>query len=228
MSTAAQIAANQANSQHSSGPKSPEGKAAASQNNFRHGLTGPFLVLSWENGQEYQTLTQDLLAEHQPATPTELILVREMAQSHWLRQRAITLQNTCLSQYDPTTGDPKQLALYLRYQTTHNRAFYKALNELQKLRAQKRNQQIGFVSQKRKEEREASAQAQQELAEQRRPAQETRREAAENRAAELHQARVWLTEAQARRHETETTIAQVLKMPPPAQSHGGQTPQNPA
>ena len=168
-------------------------------------------MLPCESQDEYQSLHHDLVFEYQPATATERILVQEMAQSHWLRQRAIALQNLCLSQYDPTADQPKELALYLRYQTTHNRAFYKALNELQRLREQKRKQEIGFVSQKRREEQEA-------LKETRRQAAENRHEAAENRAQELHQARVWLTEAQARRHETETTIAQVLKMPRTAQS----------
>jgi len=206
MSTPAQVAANQANSQRSTGPRTPEGKAAASLNNLRHGLTGPFVLLPWENQEQFQTLEHDLLAEHQPGTATELILVHEMAQSHWLRQRAISLQNTCLSQYDPAAGEPKNLALYIRYQATHNRAFYKALNELQKLRQQKR--------------KEASHQA---AAEQRRQAQEARHQAAADRAQELHQVRVWLTEAQARRHETETTIAQLLKMPRTAPSTGDQT-----
>lgn len=212
MSTPAQINANRANAQLSCGPKTDLGKTNSSKNNFRHGLAGPFSVLPWEKEEDYKTLEQDLLSEHQPATTTETILVREMAQSHWLRQRAILLQNTCFSLDGPSADDPKQLALYLRYQTTHNRAFYKALNELQKLREQKRKIEIGFVSQKRREEQEA-------LKEMRRQALETRREAAENRAQELQQARVWLTEAIARRHETETTIARFLKMPREAQSN---------
>ncbi len=213
MSTAAQIAANQANSQRSTGPRSPEGKAAASQNNFRHGLTGPFLILGWEREEDFQSLELDLMTEHKPLSPTELILVGDMARSHWLRQRAITLQNMCLNQEIPAADQPKDLALYLRYQTTHNRAFYKALNELQKLRQQRRKEEIGFVSQKHREEQEASKEA-------RRKAPEQRREAAENRAQELHQARVWLTEAQAQRHETEIVIARALKMPRTAQSEG--------
>ena len=203
MSTPAQIAANQENAKLSSGPTSEAGKAISSQNNLRHGLTGPFAVLPWENQEQFQTLQDDLLAEHQPVTPTERILVQEMAQSHWLGQRAILLQNECLNDFDPSTQDSKQLALYLRYQTTHNRAFYKALNQLLSLREKKRKEEIGFVSQKAKE-------AQLKLAEQ-------RREAAEHRAQELHQARVGLPEAQTQRHRTETVIAQVLKMPKTAQ-----------
>ncbi len=211
MSTAAQITANQANSQRSTGPRTAAGKAVASLNNIRHGLTGPFRILGWENEAEFKTLQADLLAEHTPLTATERILVQDMAQSHWLRQRAITLQNSCFNHTSPTADQPKDLALYLRYQTTHNRAFYKALNELQKLREQKRKQEIGFASQKRLEEQEA-------VKETRREAHEKRHQAADHRAEELHHARVWLTEAQARRHETETTIAEVLKMPRTAQS----------
>ena len=67
-----------------------------------------------------------------------------MAQHHWLRRRALNLESAC---YDPETGaitDEKQLALYLRYQTTHERAFHKALNDLLRLRAEKRKTEIGF------------------------------------------------------------------------------------
>ena len=95
--------------------------------------------------------------EHQPATFTETTLVEAMAQHHWLRQRALHLESCC---YDPATGqivDQKQLALYLRYQTTHERGFHKALNDLLKLRAAKRKEQIGFESQQRAERGRASA-----------------------------------------------------------------------
>ncbi len=46
--------------------------------------------------------------------------------------------------------DPKQLALLLRYQTTHDRAFHKSLDQLLKLRAEKRKAQIGSESQEQK------------------------------------------------------------------------------
>ena len=95
MSTQAQILANQANSQLSTGPTSESGKAVSSKNNLRHGLTGPFVVLSWESQEDYRTLKSELFAEHQPATLTEELLVQDMAQSHWLRKRATTLQHLC-------------------------------------------------------------------------------------------------------------------------------------
>ncbi len=56
MSTQSQIAANQANAQHSSGPKTAEGKAISCLNNFRHGFTGEFNVLPSEDQEQFDTL----------------------------------------------------------------------------------------------------------------------------------------------------------------------------
>jgi hypothetical protein len=42
--TPAQVAANQANAQRSTGPRTPQGKAASALNNFRHDFNGAFTV----------------------------------------------------------------------------------------------------------------------------------------------------------------------------------------
>jgi hypothetical protein len=149
MSTSAQIAANRANSQLSSGPKTEAGKAAAARNNLRHGLSPStvFWVLPSESQSEFIKLHAGFREEHQPATDTEEALVQAMAEHHWLRHRALRLEESC---FDYTTGqmiDAPKLALYLRYQTTHERAFHKALNDLLKLRAEKRKEEIGFERQ---------------------------------------------------------------------------------
>ncbi|HEY3457394.1 MAG TPA: hypothetical protein VGK64_22630 [Bryobacteraceae bacterium] len=149
MSTSAQIAANQANAQLSTGPKSEAGRAATARNNFRHGLTtsSEFWVLPSESQTQFLQLLTQFQQEHQPATPTEEALVQAMAEHHWLRHRAMRLEEAC---FDYTTGqiiDDRKLALYLRYQTTHERPFHKALNDLLKLRAEKRKAEIGFERQ---------------------------------------------------------------------------------
>lgn len=148
MSTFRQIIANTVNAQRSTGPVTPQGKAASSMNNLKFGLTGNcFGVLAWEKQEEYEALRDGLIAEHQPSTPTEHLLIEKMAQHHWLSLRATVLQETCFTQEYPDCDQEKKLALYIRYQTTHERAFYKALNELAKLRAEKRKAEIGFESQ---------------------------------------------------------------------------------
>ena len=151
----AQLSANRANAQLSSGPKTEAGRATSSQNRTTHGLArhnGTFVLLSTEDPNGFEALKAALAEEHCPTTETESILINGMAESHWLANRAQTLQNTCL---DPQTGqitDPSMFSLYLRYQTTHTRAFHKCLNDLAKLRSEKRKTENGFEAQNRKNE----------------------------------------------------------------------------
>jgi hypothetical protein len=177
MTTPAQTAANKANAQHSTGPKTEAGISRSSMNNFRHGLAGLFMIPAWENQREFDDLYDALRAEHAPCTPTEVLLVERMAQHFWLSQRAMRLQTKCIEKGFPTSDDNKGLPLYLRYQVTHERAFHKCLNDLLKLRAAMRKAEIGFESQKHRQ------------------ADQTRREAAESRRQELHRWSVLLGEA---------------------------------
>jgi len=176
MSTQAQVAANRCNAQHSTGPTTDQGKASSCLNNFRHGFCSAFVVLDFEDREAYDMLLCGLRADHQPASVTESILVEKMAQHHWLSQRAVSLQNEALS-------DPQQLTLFLRYQTTHSRAFHKCLNDLLKLRAEKRRVEIGFESQERKRN------------------EESRKQAAEQRKQDAHKTKLWMLQAQAEHQE---------------------------
>jgi hypothetical protein len=153
MSTAAQILANQKNAQSSTGPASPEGKRASSKNRTTHGLSHTntfFYLLPDEDGEKFLELNALLREEHQPQTETERILVRRLGEHEWLRTRALRLQRCCLSgPANMSILDNQQFALFIRYQTTQERAFYKALKELQTIRTQREKEQIGFESQKR-------------------------------------------------------------------------------
>jgi hypothetical protein len=75
MSTEAQVAANRANAEHSSGPKTEEGKAASSRNHFSHGLCTYdtiFFILPFESTEAYSLLRATLLHEHRPETYTSI------------------------------------------------------------------------------------------------------------------------------------------------------------
>ena len=136
---------NRANAQHSTGPNSAEGKVASSRNSLKHGLASGEVIIPGEDPAAFEALLHDLLEEHQPASPTEELLINEMAQCYWLAQRALRLQNECFTE---NGVDEKRLALFLRYQTTHDRAFHKALSTLTKLQSPKRERPSrGFVSQ---------------------------------------------------------------------------------
>ncbi len=196
----ARLAANRANAQLSTGPRSLEGKAAVSQNRWRHGLTGTFMIVPWECREDFDQLVADLRSEHQPSTPTETLLVDRMAQHHWLMQRALSLQGLCFNIQTPHCNSKDELTLYLRYQTTHERAFHKCLRELANVRAERRkarldeavfcqraedSSEVGFESQKRS----AAAKDRKNL-------DESRKQAAEIRRQELHAARLNLVAAQ--------------------------------
>lgn len=152
MATEAQVIANRANAQLSTGPATQTGKQAVSLNNLQHGLAGAFHLLPWEKTEEFEALRLGFREEHNPETTTEQVLVSRLAEHEWLRRRATYLQSLCTNG-DGLVEDSKQFALYLRYQTTHQRAFHKCLNDLLKLRAERRKQQIGFESQQQKQDR---------------------------------------------------------------------------
>ncbi len=114
---------------------------------------GTFLVLGNEDSHGFEALKQSLFEEHKPATVTETILVNAIAESHWLANRAQTLQATCIDPQTGTITHEKTFSLYMRCQTTHTRAFYKSLTDLTRLRAERRKAGLGFEAQKIQKEK---------------------------------------------------------------------------
>ncbi len=152
----AQIAANRENATHSTGPTSDIGKATVSQNRTVHGLNynpNTFRVLACENQAAYDDLLHQLTTEHKPTETTETLLVTSMAQHRWLLDRANRLQESCFDQQTAEITDQKLFTLYMRYATTHERAFHKCLTDLLKLRSTRQKIGIGFESEKRRADR---------------------------------------------------------------------------
>ena len=134
------IAANRANAQRSTGPKTDLGKAASSRNAIRHGLTGKQVVINGEDPAAYEALRQDLIASYQPANAAESTLVDEIAQCFWRLQRARALEaeqfNLCCGGADPIIGFNSGNADFdrlRRYMTSIERAYHRAIEQLQKL-----------------------------------------------------------------------------------------------
>jgi hypothetical protein len=87
MSSAAQVLANRQNSIHSTGPVTPEGKAASSRNSLKHGLTSKQIVLPGEDAAEYDAIRESLIKTYAPANEIERTLVEEIAASNWRLMR---------------------------------------------------------------------------------------------------------------------------------------------
>ena len=159
MATQAQINANRANSEKSTGPTTEEGKNNSCLNRLSHGFASSVRFIKGEDREEFKALMTDLIDEHQPATPTEQILLERMAHNQWLGLRAIRIQGDELARMRFFNDVQHNLALLIRYQTTADRAFYKAYNELLKAQKQRRDSNIGFESKKAAETDRVAAEA---------------------------------------------------------------------
>ena len=71
MTSERQKAANRANARHSTGPKTPEGKAVVSRNALRHGLRARDVVLPEEDVDAFEDLLNRVRAELSPVGPIE-------------------------------------------------------------------------------------------------------------------------------------------------------------
>ncbi|HEY1789370.1 MAG TPA: hypothetical protein VGJ73_14515 [Verrucomicrobiae bacterium] len=91
MTTPAQIEANRRNAQHSTGPKTPEGKAASSQNAVKYGMLARQLIVQGEYIQESPEEFQSLWTEHHdqlaPVGPLEEMLVDQIVALNWRMRR---------------------------------------------------------------------------------------------------------------------------------------------
>src|SRR5712671_6894809 len=117
MSTDRQIEANRLNAQHSTGPSTPEGRAAVRLNGLKYGLYAETLILPGEDPAEFDALVDRLDADHQPATPTEEIFV---------------------AQRDADCGSKSVLAGFKRYEARLDRSILSATQELRRCRADRR------------------------------------------------------------------------------------------
>ena len=147
MATPAQIAANRANAQLSTGPRTDAGKEKTRQNALRHGLCAGIPQMSDEAEEEVQELLDGLREEHQPVGPTEEILVYKIAEAFFYAKRAAYLLSEKLDWADRGDDTPRDVGLMLRYHAASDRAWYRALNELRKVQKERRLQEIGSVSQ---------------------------------------------------------------------------------
>ncbi len=83
MSSAAQVAANQANAQLSTGPKTAEGKAKSSRNALKTGLTGRTILVTNQEAELYEEHVLNYDARFDPQTPRETELVQSIADCRW-------------------------------------------------------------------------------------------------------------------------------------------------
>jgi hypothetical protein len=158
MATDKQIAANRLNAQQSTGPNTTEGRAAVRLNGVKHGLYAKTLVLKGESESDFNALLESYEAEHAPATPTEEALVQQLVMATWRLRRLYNQEAGFYTYKMGDTDDSRRargldddshrglvadrsnqtLDMFHRQEVRLERTFHRALNELRRLRAERK------------------------------------------------------------------------------------------
>jgi hypothetical protein len=87
MATPQQIAANRQNAQKSTGPRTPEGKAASSQNAFKSGLDADSQFCYGEQRADFYRLQVEYFTRFSPQSPEERFHVDTLIRNEWSLRR---------------------------------------------------------------------------------------------------------------------------------------------
>ena len=149
MATPAQITANRANAQKSTGPRSAEGKSVSSFNALKHGIDASSRVIPGEDPAEYESLVVEYVDEYHPRSASEFFHLDTMLRADWLKRRLqlveADLYRTLLAETPGASlaaallsDSPaaKLLARTQRQIAAFERTWHRANNELTRARAE--------------------------------------------------------------------------------------------
>lgn len=105
-----QLLANRQNALRSTGPRSAEGKAIASQNALRHGLRAEHNVIPGEDAEEFESFRHLMLDDLTPAGALEFMLAERIVAGFWKLHRAGRVETALLKELDilPLDSDQKK------------------------------------------------------------------------------------------------------------------------
>lgn len=140
------IEANRRNAQHSTGPKTDEGKAKSSQNSIKHGI----FVTKFLNGAtpdttaEIQELAAGLREHYEPKGILEEILVQKIVVETARYGRVLGFEQ-------PEAGYNRMYFLVcldkvMRYTTSTSRSLYRAIEELERLQVARKARDCSYPS----------------------------------------------------------------------------------
>ena len=155
MTSTAQLAANMANSQKSSGPTSDAGKQRTRLNAYRHGLTGQICIFTIDEQQAFDKHCTGIREALEPVGALELDLAQAIAEDRWRLKRARSLESgifalgqsgltdannpgqiqidEALAQARTWLGEGKNLQLLTLYEQRIQRAVEKNMAEIRTL-----------------------------------------------------------------------------------------------
>jgi hypothetical protein len=155
---------------HSTGPRTKAGKAVSSRNSRTHGCCSKQLVIQGESQEEFDELLQDWMEDYRPRGKSTRMLVQDAAEAQWVLNRNRNRYNDLeaslqeKSALEWTEEDHKEMQRCLRYRTTAERSFSRALNTLEQV-AKRRRRQAEERDQAADEEQEKREDAEEQVAE---------------------------------------------------------------
>jgi hypothetical protein len=157
MLTEKQLAANRANAQHSTGPKTEEGKQRSRLNASRHNLTGQVTAMTPEDRVAHDAFSAGLIKSMLPEGELELQLAQRIATDSWRLNRASAIEDNifalglfrssndldieqaelhaAMTAARTFSREAKTIELLTLYEQRLNRSVQKNLTTLQKLQA---------------------------------------------------------------------------------------------
>lgn len=109
MTSPKQIEANRRNAVFSTGPRSPSGRTAVSQNAVRHGLRAQRVVIEGESQAEFDAFRNRLIAQQAPSDPLEMLLVDRIAAGFWRLRRTGQIESQMFDEMRQSLyGEAKQ------------------------------------------------------------------------------------------------------------------------
>jgi hypothetical protein len=166
MATRSQIAANRRNGAKTKGPQTEAGRAVASRNSLKHGLTAEQVVLIFgETEDDFTGFHDEMRASFAPMDAVEERLVEHAVLCAWRLRRAyraeaaaMNVKLTEIYDYRKGRGTHKKWIPYppiafdlgasweveriSRYEVTNERALHRALLMLERRQARRRNEPV--------------------------------------------------------------------------------------
>ena len=134
MSSQTQIEANRRNAQSSTGPRTPEGKAAVSMNALKHGLRSQIFRANYRTNPEgFDEILANLIAECQPQTFLEEVYVERMAIA---LAKLTWFEDAQRNHRGVTSGDHSTITWW-KQEAQLERAFDRALDRFRMLRKER-------------------------------------------------------------------------------------------
>jgi hypothetical protein len=155
MPTEAQMNANRLNAQKSTGPNTPEGKAASSLNALKSGIDAHSQIIPGEDPAELEALTAAFHQHFHPADPNQLSLVDVLISAEWTQRRFRRIEAQLWTHSVERLHDSGRhnspldaVTRIQRHIDATNRLYLRTLKTLQDLQAaQSLTPEIGFVPQ---------------------------------------------------------------------------------